>query len=81
MQMWIVNMNKLNKYVYMGDVLNKSSQEPPLSQIFRESFASFRGPIRVAFSKNKNSYQESNIWNQIQTRIQTIQYIGCCLHE
>ena len=44
----------------MGVVLNKSSQEPP----FRKSFASFRGPIRVAFSKIKNSYQESNIWNQ-----------------
>ena len=36
----------------------------PLSQIFRESFASFRGPIRAAFSKIKNSYQESNVWNQ-----------------
>ena len=46
--------------VYMGVVLNKSSQEPP----FRKFFASFRGPIRVAFSKIKNSYQESNIWNQ-----------------
>ena len=44
----------------MGVVLNKSSQEPP----FRKSFASFRGPTRVAFSKIKNSYQESNIWNQ-----------------
>ena len=44
----------------MGVVLNKSSQEPP----FRKSFASFRGPIRVAFSKIKNSYQESNIWTQ-----------------
>ena len=44
----------------MGVVLNKSSQEPP----FRKSFASFRGPIRVAFSKIKNSYQESNIWSQ-----------------
>ena len=43
-----------------GVVLNKNSQEPP----FRKSFASFRGPIRVAFSKIKNSYQESNIWNQ-----------------
>ena len=42
---------------YMGVVLNKSSQEPP----FRKSFASFRGPKRVAFSKIKNSYQESNI--------------------
>ena len=41
-------------------MLNKSSQEPP----FRKSFASFRGPIRVAFSKDKNSYQESNIRNQ-----------------
>ena len=53
----------------MGVVLNKSSQEPP----FRKSFASFRGPIRVAFSKIKNSYQESKIWNQTN-RIQTIQY-------
>ena len=44
----------------MGVALNKSSQEPP----FRKSLASFRGPIRVAFSKIKNSYQESNIWNQ-----------------
>ena len=51
----------LNIYnIYMGVVLNKSSQEPP----FRKSFASFRGPIRVAFPKIKNSYQESNIWNQ-----------------
>ena len=52
-----------NLYIYiltMGVVLNKSSQEPP----FRKSFASFRGPIRVACSKFKNSYQESNIWNQ-----------------
>ena len=49
-----------NVYIYMGVVLNKSSQEPP----FRKSFASFRGPIRVAFSKIKNSYQESNIWTQ-----------------
>ena len=45
----------------MGVVLNKSSQEPP----FRKSFASFRGPIRVAFSKIKNfvsgiKYMESN---------------------
>ena len=47
-------------YIYMGVVLNQSSQEPP----FRKSFASFRGPIRVAISKIKNSYQESNIWNQ-----------------
>ena len=47
-------------YIYMGVVLNKSSQEPP----FRKSFASFRGPIRVAFSKIKNSYQDSNVWNQ-----------------
>ena len=57
----------------MGVVLNKSSQEPP----FRKSFASFRGPIRVAFSKIKNSYQESNIWNQTNSNTK----IGCCLHE
>ena len=49
--------------LYVGVVLNKSSQEPS----FRKSFASFRGPIRVAFSKIKNSYQESNIWNQTNT--------------
>ena len=48
------------KLPHVGVVLNKSSQEPP----FRKSFASFRGPIRVAFSKIKNSYQESNKWNQ-----------------
>ena len=48
------------EYVYMNVVLNKSSQETP----FRKSFACFRGPIRVTFSKIKNSYQESNIWNQ-----------------
>ena len=53
------NMNQA-KVRYMGVVQNKSSQEPP----FRKSFASFRGPIRVAFSKIKNSHQKSNIWNQ-----------------
>ena len=46
--------------IYMNVVLNKSSQEPP----FRKSFACFRGPIGVTFSKIENSYQESNIWNQ-----------------
>ena len=34
---------------YMEVVLNQSSQEPP----FRKSFASFRGPIRVAFPKSR----------------------------
>ncbi len=44
----------------MNVVLNKSSQEPP----FRNSFACFRGPKGVTFSKIENSHQESNIWNQ-----------------
>ena len=57
---WQCGIKQLHLYTYMGVVLNKSSQEPP----FRKSFASFRGPIRVAFSKIKNSYQESNKWNQ-----------------
>ena len=58
--------NKINKqintyiYIYMYVVLNNSSQETP----FRKSFACFRGPIRVTFSKIENSHQESNIWNQ-----------------
>ena len=46
--------------MYMQVALDKTSQDPPL----RKSFASFRGPIRVAFSKIQNSYQESNISNQ-----------------
>ena len=49
------------KILYIGVVLNKNYQEPP----FRKSFASFRGPKRVAFSKNqkfilKIKYIESN---------------------
>ena len=55
----VLSLNQSQSH-YLGVVLNKSSQEPP----FRKSFASFRGPIRVAFSKIKNSYQESNIWTQ-----------------
>ena len=49
----------------MNVVLNKSSQEP-LSQIFRESFACFRGPIGVAFSKIENSYKDitSLLWSR-----------------
>ena len=40
--------------LYMNVVLNKSSQELP----FRKSFACFRGPIGVAFSKIENSYKD-----------------------
>ena len=41
-------------YIYIiYVVLNRSSQELP----FRKSFACFRGPIGVAFSKIENSYQ------------------------
>ena len=39
---------------YLNVVLNKSSQELP----FRKSFACFRGPIGVAFSKIENSYKD-----------------------
>ena len=60
----------------MGVVLNKSSQEPP----FRKSFASFRGPIRVAFSKIKNSYQESKNGIKLEYQLYN-KSVVVCTHE
>ena len=62
-------------YIYMEVVLNKSSQEPPFRKFFANLSPPFAVPFRVAFSKIKNSYQESNIK---QTRSNQNVIVICC---